>query len=66
MTQPRVVISDRLHRMPRNMWWYPHGKGVYEGLKSALTLLYGRGLFMRVGSLARVIRLYMRSFTRAK
>ena len=66
MTQPRVVISDRLHRLPRNMWWYPHGKEVYEGLKSAMTFLYGRGLFMRLGSLARVIRLYMRSFTRAK
>jgi succinate-semialdehyde dehydrogenase/glutarate-semialdehyde dehydrogenase len=66
MTQPRVVISDRLHRMPRNMWWYPHNKAVYEGLKSAITFLYGRGLFQRAASLVRVIRLYMRSFTRAK
>ena len=66
MTQPRVIISDRLHRMPRNMWWYPHNKAVYEGLKSALTFLYGRGLFTRAGALVRVMRLFMRSFTRAK
>jgi succinate-semialdehyde dehydrogenase/glutarate-semialdehyde dehydrogenase len=66
MTQPRVVVSDTLHRMPRNMWWYPHNKSVYEGLKSAITFLYGRGLLLRAGSLVRLIRLYMRSFTRAK
>ena len=66
MTQPRVVVADRLHRLPRNMWWYPHGKNVYDGLKGALTFLYGRGLFKRAGSLVRMVRLYMRSFSRAK
>jgi succinate-semialdehyde dehydrogenase/glutarate-semialdehyde dehydrogenase len=66
MTQPREVIYDRLHRMPRNMWWYPHGKNVYEGLKSALTFMYGRGLFKRAASLVRLTRLFTRSFRRAK
>ena len=66
MTQPRVIIYDRLHRLPRNMWWYPHGRNVYEGLKSALIFLYGRGLLKRAGSLVRLVRLYMRSFSRAK
>jgi succinate-semialdehyde dehydrogenase/glutarate-semialdehyde dehydrogenase len=64
MSQPRVLIADRLHRLPRNMWWYPHGRKVYNGLKSALTVLYGKGLFVRIGAALRVGRLFMRSFTK--
>jgi succinate-semialdehyde dehydrogenase/glutarate-semialdehyde dehydrogenase len=64
MTQPRVIISDMMHSMPRNMWWHPHNQRVYTGLKAALDVLYGRGLFKRVASVFRVVKLFMRSFTR--
>ncbi len=64
MTQVRAVVRDRMHRLRRNMWWYPHGKRVYDGLRAAVTVLYGRGLFRRAGALFRVIGLYMRSFTK--
>ena len=39
----RVTVVDRMHRAPRAMWWYPHGRSVYEGLRAGLTALYGRG-----------------------
>jgi hypothetical protein len=45
MRQPRVIIRDRLHWLPRQMWGYPHDREVYEGLKSALTTLYGKKLW---------------------
>ncbi len=62
MTQPRVIVDDRLHRAPRNMWWYPYDKSVYEGLKGAMIALYGQGLFRRLGGLGRLTRTFVRSF----
>ena len=62
MTQTRAVIDDRLHGLPRNMWWFPHGKEVYDGLKAALHLFLGRGLRRRIAAAIRVARLYRRSF----
>ncbi len=32
MTQPRVIIDDILPGVRKNMWWYPHGKEIYDGL----------------------------------
>ena len=62
MTQPRVIVDDLMHRAPRNMWWYPHDKSVYEGLKGALVALHGRGFFRRVGALGKLVRIFLRSF----
>ncbi len=63
MSQPRVVVRERLHRiMPRNMWWYPHDKRLYDGLKSAMRFLYGRGLFSRLAAAPRLVATFMRSF----
>ncbi|HUJ73714.1 MAG TPA: aldehyde dehydrogenase family protein [bacterium] len=64
MTQPRVIVDDLLHRAPRNMWWYPHDRSVYEGLKGAIVALHGRGLGRRLVGLGRLVRTFMRSFTR--
>ena len=63
MTQVRVVVADLMHRAPRNMWWYPHDRSVYEGLKAAIVALYGRGLFRRALALARMAKTFARSFT---
>jgi acyl-CoA reductase-like NAD-dependent aldehyde dehydrogenase len=64
MTQPRAIVDDLLHRAPRNMWWYPHDRSVYEGLKGAIVALHGRGLFRRIGAAGRMIRTFMRTFRR--
>jgi hypothetical protein len=64
MTEPRVIVDEMMHRAPRNMWWYPHDRSVYEGLRGALTLLYGRGVFRRLAGLGPMVRTYLRSFRR--
>jgi succinate-semialdehyde dehydrogenase/glutarate-semialdehyde dehydrogenase len=64
MTQPRVIVDDRMGWAPRNMWWYPHDRSVYEGLKGAMVALHGRGLFRRVGAVGRLVRTFMRSFSK--
>ncbi len=64
MTQPRVVIDDTLPGVQRNMWWYPHGKDVYLGLKGVLSFLYARRANARLGGMVAMARLFMRSFKR--
>ncbi len=62
MTQPRVVIDDWLPFVQKNMWWYPHGKSVYDGLKGALVALYGRGFAARVNGFFKLARTFLRTF----
>ena len=64
MSRIRVTVRDRMHRAPRAMWWYPHGRFVYEGLKGGVTAMYGRGLGRRLSALVRLVRLFLRSFGR--
>jgi succinate-semialdehyde dehydrogenase/glutarate-semialdehyde dehydrogenase len=60
MTQTKVVVGDLLHRLPRQMWWYPHSRGVYAGLRGIIDTLYGRGLRRRLSGLGRLVRLFAR------
>jgi acyl-CoA reductase-like NAD-dependent aldehyde dehydrogenase len=62
MTQPRVVVEDRLPGLPRDMWWYPHDRSVHDGLKGAIDGMYGRGLARRAAGLAALARTFFRSF----
>jgi acyl-CoA reductase-like NAD-dependent aldehyde dehydrogenase len=64
MSRLRVTVRDRMHRAPRAMWWYPHGRSVYEGLRAGLTALYGRGLVHRLSALIRFGATFLRSFSR--
>lgn len=65
MTQPRCVVDDIMPYVQRNMWWYPHGRSVYEGLLGACTVCFGRGLRRRLVGLFRLMRLFPRTFTRS-
>ncbi len=57
MTQTKVVVRDSLHRLPRQMWWYPHSRATYAGLDGAMQALYGRGAGRRLLGLGRLLRL---------
>lgn len=62
MTQPRVVIDDYLPGVKKNMWWYPHDKSVYDGLKGALQFLFSRSLEQRFTGTINLVKTFMRSF----
>jgi acyl-CoA reductase-like NAD-dependent aldehyde dehydrogenase len=64
MTQPRCVVDDILPGVQKNMWWYPHNKSVYEGLKGALVFLYGRGIGKRCIASLRLVKTFARTFRR--
>ncbi len=62
MTQTRVVVDDVLPGVQKNMWWYPHNRSVYEGLRGALHLLYGKTLSLRLKGLAKLLPVFLRTF----
>jgi succinate-semialdehyde dehydrogenase/glutarate-semialdehyde dehydrogenase len=62
MTQPRVVIKDILPFLKKNMWWYPHNRSVYDGLKGGLYFLYSKNLVKRITGGVKLVKTFMRSF----
>ncbi|HEX7503527.1 MAG TPA: aldehyde dehydrogenase family protein, partial [Acidobacteriota bacterium] len=42
MLRDQVVVQDYLPLARRDMWWHPHDRRLYEGLRGALDALYGR------------------------
>ena len=41
MTQSKTIVHDILPT-PKNLWWYPFSKGLYDGMKGGLFFLYGK------------------------
>lgn len=62
MTQPRVVIDDLMPGLQKNMWWHPHSKQVYEGLKGGMHFLYSKNILLRLNGAINLVKVFMRSF----
>jgi succinate-semialdehyde dehydrogenase/glutarate-semialdehyde dehydrogenase len=62
MTQPRCVIDDILPSVQKNMWWYPHSKKIYVGLKGAIELLYSKNLWKKLTGSIRLVGVFIRTF----
>lgn len=61
MSQEKAVVVELMPWMRKNMWWHPHNRTVYDGLKSALTLLFEKGLGRRAKAGMRVMRLFLKA-----
>ncbi|MDP3149608.1 MAG: aldehyde dehydrogenase family protein [Ignavibacteria bacterium] len=64
MTQPRVVIDDIIPGLQKNMWWHPHSKQVYDGLKGGMHFLYSKNLSLRFTGMINLVKVFLRSFRR--
>ncbi len=62
MTQPRVVIDDLMPGLQKNMWWHPHSKQVYNGLKGGMHFLYSKNILLRLNGAINLVKVFMRSF----
>lgn len=63
MTEPQVLVNELLPFARRNFWWHPYTPAVYDGLKGVLQVLYGKGLFVRLSGLFRLLKVFPRTFT---
>lgn len=66
MTQPICIVHDYLPGVQRNMWWYPSGKEIYDGIKGMMEFLFSRNLGTRMAGGIGVTKLFMRSFTKER
>jgi acyl-CoA reductase-like NAD-dependent aldehyde dehydrogenase len=62
MTQPRCVVDDILPGVQKNMWWYPHNKKVYNGLKGAMEFLYADKLGKKLLGGLKLTKVFLRTF----
>jgi succinate-semialdehyde dehydrogenase/glutarate-semialdehyde dehydrogenase len=62
MTQPQCIIDDLMPGVRKNLWWYPHGEGVYIGLRGLLDMLYARSLTRRLRGAMSALRAFPRVF----
>jgi acyl-CoA reductase-like NAD-dependent aldehyde dehydrogenase len=62
MTQPRCVVDDFLPGVQKNMWWYPHTKKVYNGLKGGLEFLYAKKTQKKLQGGIKLVQVFLRTF----
>ncbi len=62
MTQPQVIVDDAMPWVKKNLWWHPHGRVVYQGLRGAATALYGTSLAQRIRGFFALLRVISRMF----
>ena len=62
MTEPQVIVDDIMPGLRKNLWWHPHGPGVYAGLKGMLTMRYGKGLAQRLLGAWHLLKAFPRCF----
>jgi succinate-semialdehyde dehydrogenase/glutarate-semialdehyde dehydrogenase len=62
MTQPQCIVDDRLIGAKRDLWWYPHGEEIYDGLHGLIDLLYSPRVAGRLRGLGRALRVVPQLF----
>jgi acyl-CoA reductase-like NAD-dependent aldehyde dehydrogenase len=62
MLRAQVIVQDYLPFARRNMWWHPHDRRLYEGLRGALEALYGCGVGRRLQGFMRLLKIVPRYF----
>jgi succinate-semialdehyde dehydrogenase/glutarate-semialdehyde dehydrogenase len=63
MTEPQCIVQDYMPAVRKNMWWHPHGKSVYDGVRGIIDLLYAQEAGLRVSGAGRLAKLFPRTFT---
>ena len=62
MTEPQVIVHDRLFFAKKDMWWHPYGKQLYDRLLGAVEFLYAKSFSERIEGLLKVMKLLPRVF----
>jgi acyl-CoA reductase-like NAD-dependent aldehyde dehydrogenase len=62
MLRDQVMVQDYLPLARRNMWWHPHDRRLYEGLRGALDALYARSFGRRLKGFLRLLKIVPRYF----
>jgi succinate-semialdehyde dehydrogenase/glutarate-semialdehyde dehydrogenase len=61
MTEPQVIVHDYMPGVKKNVWWHPHSKDVYDGMKGLLNMLYDGGSG-RLSGVRNLLSVFPRTF----
>jgi hypothetical protein len=64
MLRSQVIVQDYLPFAKRNMWWHPHDRRLYEGLRGALDTLYSHKIGRRLQGFFHLLKIVPRYFTK--
>ena len=64
MTEPQCIVHDAMPGVRKDMWWHPHGPGVFAGVRGALDALYGTSVGDRAAGARGLVKLFGRTFKR--
>ncbi|MFA7229550.1 MAG: aldehyde dehydrogenase family protein, partial [Melioribacteraceae bacterium] len=62
MVQPMTIVEDILPFVKKNLWWHPFSKELYDGLKGAMNMLYGKKIGFRVRGAVALLKVLPRIF----
>jgi len=62
MTQPQVLVDDRLSFTQKSLWWLPYSHRLFDGLNGLIQFQYGSGIRQRLQGLRRVLKIIGRIF----
>lgn len=62
MTEPRCVVNDVMPGVKKNMWWHPHNRVVYAGLRGLIYMLYGGSLGRKIKGAVDLMKVFPRTF----
>lgn len=62
MTQVQCVVDDFMPGVKRNMWWHPHSREVYQGIRGIARGLYGPGPSARLAGFLDMLKIFPRTF----
>lgn len=62
MTQPQVIVEDRLSFTKRALWWHPYSTKLYDGLLAILHFLYAQSLRVKISGLWGTLKIVPRIF----
>ena len=63
MTEPQCLVHDYMPAVRKNMWWHPHGRSVYDGVRGIIDLLYSHETGLKVTGASRLAKLFPRTFS---
>ncbi|MDY6906487.1 MAG: aldehyde dehydrogenase family protein [Thermodesulfobacteriota bacterium] len=64
MTEPQVIVSDIMPFVKKDLWWHPHSRGLYNGLKGVLEGMYGERTGDRVKGVLKLLSILPKMFFR--
>jgi len=62
MVQNQLIVFDLLKFLPKNFWWFPYSKKVYDGLKGIILFLKDNKISIKLNGLIKFISIFFRVF----